>query len=82
MSTEPDIARDAGPLNAREAKHALDYQASLAAKHGNYGLYADLKACEDVIDQLVKEIETLRTAGGDIVRQIMASKESLTRKPQ
>jgi hypothetical protein len=81
MNTEPDIARDAGPLNIREAKVALDYHAARAAKRGDYGCNAELMAVRDVIDQLVEQIEELRTAGGDVVRKIMASRESLTRKP-
>jgi hypothetical protein len=33
------------------------------------------------IKRLEAEIDTLRSAGGDMVRKIMAAKESLTRLP-
>ena len=79
--TEPDTARDDGPMNVREAKAALDYHATKAQKRGDYGCYADLKAVGDVIDQLVEQIELMRSADGDLVRQVMAAKESLTRLP-
>jgi outer membrane murein-binding lipoprotein Lpp len=79
--TEPKIARDAGPLNVREAKAALDYHAARAQKRGDYGCYTELKAVGDVIDQLVEKVEELNSAGGQLVRLVMAAKESLTRLP-
>lgn len=77
MSTEPEVARDGGPLNVREAHAALDLHAARAVKRGDYGCAADLKAAGDVIDQLVERIAELETAGASLVRQVLASRESL-----
>jgi hypothetical protein len=82
VNTESEVARDAGPLNVREAKVALDYHAARAAKRGDYGCHAELKAVSDVIDQLVEQIEELRTTGGDVIRKLLASRESLSRPPR
>lgn len=81
MSTEPDIARDAGPFNVREAKAALDYHVAKAAKRGDYGCVCDLQAIAELIDELVEDAEALRSAGGSLVRQVLAAKESLTSLP-
>lgn len=81
MDSEPEVARDAGPMNVREAKAALDYHAAKAAKRGDYGCVTDLSCVRDTIDQLVEQIDDLRSAGGDIVRKILASRESLSRLP-
>jgi hypothetical protein len=80
-NTEPEIARDAGPLNVREAKVALEYHAARAAKRGDTGCNAELLAVCDVIDQLAEEIRTLRIGGADLARKVMAGRESLSRLP-
>lgn len=75
--TEPDIARDAGPLNLREAHAALDLHIARALKRGDDGCAVDLQAVADVLDQYADEIEQLKRAGSSLVRQVLASRESL-----
>lgn len=78
---EPDIARDAGTPNVREAKALLDYHVAKAARRGDYGCVCDLQSVAELIDQLVEDAEALRSAGGDMVRKLLASKESLSKLP-
>jgi hypothetical protein len=82
VDTEPEVARDAGALNVREAKVALEYHAARAAKRGDDGCNAELLAVRDVIDQLVETIETLGSNGDDLMRKVLAGQQSLTRLPQ
>ena len=81
MDTEPDIARDSGPFNLREAFAALDLHMARAQKSGNYGLHSDLKKIAEFIATQQERIDDLRAAGGDIVRKILASRESLSKLP-
>jgi hypothetical protein len=78
---EPDIARDPGPFNVREAKASLDYHVAKAAKRGDYGAVCDLQAVAELIDELVADADALRSAGGEMVRRALAMRESLTSIP-
>ena len=49
---EPDIARDAGPLNLREALAVLDYHRVRAAQRGDYACVCDLQSVADLLESL------------------------------
>lgn len=53
----------------------------LAKKFGEYSLHSDLRYAAECIRELVGERDALRTAGGDIVRKLLASRESLSKLP-
>ena len=77
--SEPDIARDGGPFSVNEALVSIEYQMARAMNRGDYGLHADLGKYGELIDTLQECIDELRSAGGDLVRNVLAAKESLTR---
>lgn len=80
-NAEPDIARDGGPFNLREALAALDLHKTRAMKAGNYGLHSDLELVAQFIEAQQESIDAMRAAGGEMVRKAMAARESLTRLP-
>jgi hypothetical protein len=71
---EPDIARDGGPFNLKEALVALAFHATKAAKRGDYGAHSDLTKVSEFIESLIAE----RAAEArEMVRAVRASVESL-----
>lgn len=88
MDSEPDIARDAGPMNVREALAALDFHASKAAKRGDYGCQADLSSVREVLEDLQDRVERvigqivrMQDDVSEAQRNVRASIESLSRLP-
>ena len=69
MTDPADIVRGE-PLNVREAHAALDLHMARAMKRGDDGCYADLHEVSALIDRQAEEIETLRSAGGQLMRSI------------
>jgi hypothetical protein len=83
--TDPEIARDGGPFNIREAKAALDFHIAKATHRGDYGAVSDLQAIADVIDRLVEDHDRLASqlaslAGAAL--EVRASLETLGKEPQ
>ena len=88
MSTEPDIARDAGPFNVNEALKALDLHKARAAKAGNYGLHADLVKIAELIEDLADKVELAARKAENLYAGVLetervakAAIESLSRLP-
>jgi hypothetical protein len=53
----------------------------LAKMHGCYGMAEDILHAASAIEDLADDREQYKSAGGELVRQILGAKESLTRKP-
>lgn len=68
-------------MSPKEAIAVLNLLAARAAKNGNYGLHADLTGAIECIDSLVEQLQQQRDAGAELVRQVMASRESLSKPP-
>lgn len=82
--SEPDIERDGGPFSVKEALAALDYHMAIAERASGQwpmSLHADLTKIAELIERLETDRDELRSAGGDIVRKLLASRESLSREP-
>jgi hypothetical protein len=77
MNTEADIARDGGPFSTQEALVALDFHATKALKRGDTGCYTDLCEVSNLIERLLDDNDELRSAGGKLMRDVMAIKASL-----
>lgn len=80
-NAEPDIARDGGPFNLREALAALDLHKTRAMKAGNYGLHSDLELVAQFIEAQQEQIDALRSARDALIRKLLASRESLSKTP-
>jgi hypothetical protein len=73
--SEPDIARDGGPFNLKEALVALNFHSVKAWKRGDYGAHSDLTKISEFIENLIAE----RAAEArEIARAVRASVESLS----
>jgi nucleotide-binding universal stress UspA family protein len=67
---------------AEELAAALDLQAAkLARKHGYYEISAELSHAAECIRDLAERNEELTKAGGDLMRKILAGRESLSKLP-
>jgi hypothetical protein len=67
---------------AEELAAALDVQAAkLARKHGYYEIAAELRHAAECIRDLAERNEYLTKAGGDLMRKILAGRESLSKLP-
>jgi hypothetical protein len=53
----------------------------VARQYGEYSFHHDLRMAAQCIRDLAEERDTLRAAGGDLVRQVMAARESLSKLP-
>lgn len=63
---------------ADELAAALDLQsAKLAKKHGYYDIAAELSHAAEAIRDLAEQRDALKEAGASLVRQVLASRESL-----
>ncbi len=65
-----------------ELAAALDVQAAkLAKKHGYYEIAAEISAAAECIRDLAEQRDGLSAAGAELVRNVLAAKESLSRLP-
>lgn len=73
MDNEPEIARDGGPFNLREALVVLALHSARAAKRGDYGAHSDLAKVSEFIESLIVE---RATEAREMSRAVRASVES------
>jgi hypothetical protein len=75
----PDMPTWRDIYTADELVLALEFtSARLAAKHGYYDIADELQSAADCIRDLQEQVDELRKAGADLVRNVMASRESLS----
>lgn len=78
----PDAPQWHDLYTPEELAAVLDVHALRVAKmHGAYSFASDISRAADCIRDLEQQIDELRSAGGDIVRKLLVSRESLSRKP-
>lgn len=64
------------PLSASEAIAIVNLEAARAAKAGNYALHTDLTMVAECIDRLADQLAAHRSAGAELVRQVLSARES------
>lgn len=67
---------------AEQLVAALRVHANKIAKmHGVYSLAQDILRAAECIEDLAEQRDQLRHAGGDMIRKVLAAKESLSKLP-